>query len=233
MSRMNEAELLNRAKAGDTEALAEAVKQNLGLVKAMALRFRDRGTELEDLIQIGSIGLIKAIRGFDTEYGTQFSTYAVPLIIGEIKKHLRDDGLIKISRETKRKSALVCKERRRLMMETGAEPRLGELARASGMSDEEVVAALEAASPVCSLSEPAGERSFAEPSSPDSTAAFCESLSLRQALKGLPEEERKLMLLRYYKNFSQAKTAEALGMTQVKVSRREKKIIEKLREQLS
>ena len=86
---MNEAELLNRAKDGDAEALAEAVKENLGLVKAMALRFRDRGTELEDLIQIGSIGLIKAIRGFDTEYGTQFSTYAVPLIIGEIKKHLR------------------------------------------------------------------------------------------------------------------------------------------------
>ena len=230
---MNEAELLNRAKDGDAEALAEAVKENLGLVKAMALRFRDRGTELEDLIQIGSIGLIKAIRGFDTEYGTQFSTYAVPLIIGEIKKHLRDDGIIKISRETKRKSALVCRERQRLIMQTGAEPRVTELARASGMSDEEVVAALDAASPVYSLSEPVGERSFEEPSSPDGTAAFCESLSLHQALRELPEEEKKLMLLRYYKNLSQAKTAEILGMTQVKVSRREKKIIEKLRELLS
>ena len=212
---MNESELLNRAKDGDAEALAEAVKKNLGLVKAMALRFRDRGTELEDLIQIGSIGLIKAIRGFDTEYGTQFSTYAVPLIIGEIKKHLRDDGIIKISRETKRKSALVCRERQRLIMQTGAEPRVTELAR------------------VYSLSEPVGERSFEEPSSPDGTAAFCESLSLHQALRELPEEEKKLMLLRYYKNLSQAKTAEILGMTQVKVSRREKKIIEKLRELLS
>lgn len=230
---MNEAELLNRARGGDPDALSEAVKQNMGLVKAMALRFRERGTEVEDLIQIGSIGLIKAIRGFDTEYGTRFSTYAVPLIIGEIKKYLRDDGIIKISREVKRKSALVCRERQRLIMETGFEPRVTELAKASGMSDEEVVSALDAAAPVSSLSEQIGDRCLEEIIPTDNISEYCEKLSLRQALSTLPRDERELMTLRYYKNLSQAKTAAILGMTQVKVSRKEKKIIEKLRKELA
>jgi len=231
---MNESALFVSAKEGDAAALSKLVEDNCGLVKAMALRFRDRGVELEDLIQIGTIGLIKAVRGFDESYGTRFSTYAVPLITGEIKKFLRDDGMIKVSRETKRKSALLFREKQRIMTETGAEPRISELAMASGMTVEEAVRSLDATAAVSSLYDSAeGELSLEETLWGDNVAAFCESLALKQAVKRLPEEERKIILLRYYRNMSQAVTARLLGMTQVKVSRRERSIMEKLRKELS
>ena len=231
---MNESALFARVREGDAAALARLVEENTGLVKAMALRFRDRGTELEDLIQIGSIGLIKAIRGFDEDYGTRFSTYAVPMICGEIKKFLRDDGIIKVSRETKRRSAVLCREKQRIIAETGTEPRISELAQASGMSVEEAVRALDATAAVTSLYDSGtGELSLEETLWGDNVAAFCESFALKQAVEGLPEEEKKIVLLRYYRNMSQAMTAQHLGMTQVKVSRREKKIMEKLRKELT
>jgi len=231
---MNESRLFKSAKEGDKAALAELVDSNMGLVKSLALRFRDRGTEIEDLIQIGTIGLIKAIRGYDEGYGTRFSTYAVPLICGEIKKHLRDDGIIKVSRELKRKSALLCREKQRILTETGIEPKISELARISGMSEEEAVRALDATSVVSSIYESGeGELSLEETLWTDNVAAFSDSLALRQAVHNLPEQERRIVLLRYYRGMSQAAAAHVLGLTQVKVSRMEKKIMEKLRSEIT
>ena len=231
---MNEIELFKEAKNGDSAALSALVEGNMGLVKSLAIRFRDRGTEVEDLIQIGTIGLIKAIRGYDDSFGTRFSTYAVPLICGEIKKHLRDDGIIKVSREIKRRSALLCREKQRIMTETGEEPKISELARISGMSVEEAVRALDATAAVTSLYESGeGELSPEETLWTDNIASFSESLALKQAVKRLPDEEKKIVLLRYYRGMSQAATARVLGLTQVKVSRKEKKIMEKLKKEMT
>lgn len=230
---MNEIELFKEAKNGDSAALSVLVEGNMGLVKSLAIRFRDRGTEVEDLIQIGTIGLIKAIRGYDDSFGTRFSTYAVPLICGEIKKHLRDDGIIKVSREIKRRSALLCREKQRIMTETGEEPKISELARISGMSVEEAVRALDATAAVTSLYESGeGELSPEETLWTDNIAVFSESLALKQAVRRLPDEEKKIVLLRYYRGMSQAATARVLGLTQVKVSRKEKKIMEKLKKEM-
>lgn len=230
---MNEAELFLKAQSGDSDALSLLVDSNMGLVKSLAIRFRDRGTETEDLIQIGTIGLMKAIRGFDVEYGTRFSTYAVPLICGEIKKHLRDDGIIKVSREIKRKSAILCREKQRIMTETGEEPQITQLALVSGMTVEEAVRALDATAAVTSLYEGGeGELTPEQRLWEDNVAEFCESLALKQAVHNLPPEDRQIILLRYYKGLSQAATARILGLTQVKISRREKKIMQALRKEL-
>lgn len=230
---MNEEGLFKAVAEGDSVALATLVEDNMGLVKSLALRFRDRGTEVEDLVQIGTIGLIKAIRGFDTGFGTRFSTYAVPLICGEIKKHLRDDGIIKVSRELKRKGALLCREKQRLLTETGEEPHISQLAKVSGMSVEEAASALDATAPVGSIHDGGeGELSPEKTLWTDNVASFSESLALRQAVKRLAEEDRQIVALRYYRGLSQTETARCLGLTQVKVSRREKKIMEKLRQEL-
>lgn len=230
---MNESNLFALARGGDSAALASLVQDNMGLVKSLALRFRDRGTELEDLIQIGTIGLIKAIRGYDEGYGTRFSTYAVPLICGEIKKHLRDDGIIKVSREIKRRSALLCREKQRIVTETGTEPKISELAKISGMTVEEAVRALDATAAVTSLYDSGeGELSPEETLWVDNVAGFSESLALRQAVHNLPQTERQIVILRYFRGMSQARVARCLGLTQVKVSRMEKKIMEKLRKEM-
>ncbi len=227
---MNEPLLFQQAKAGDKEALEKLTEANMGLVKSIAVRFRDRGTETEDLIQIGCIGLIKAIRGYDESFGTMFSTYAVPLIYGEIRKFLRDDGIIKVSRELRRKATLLCRERQRIVTETGASPHISELAATVGMSVEEAAEALEATAAVESLygdgdDEPSPEMRLWT----DNVAEFADSFALRQAVESLPEEEKMLVLLRYYRGMSQSGTAKILGITQVKVSRRERKIMEKLK----
>lgn len=226
---MNEPILFERAKAGDKAALERLTEDNMGLVKSIALRFRDRGTDTEDLIQIGCIGLIKAIRGYDEGFGTMFSTYAFPLIYGEIRKFLRDDGIIKVSRELRRKATLICRERQRIMTETGVSPHISELAELLGLDVEEAAEALEATAAVESLyggeDEPSPEMRLWT----DNVAEFAENLALRQAVEMLPPEEKKLVLLRYYRGMSQANTAKSLGITQVKVSRRERKIMEKLK----
>ncbi len=230
---MNDIKLFSAAARGDSAALAALVEENMGLVKSLALRFRDRGTELEDLIQIGTIGLIKAIRGFDTGFGTKFSTYAVPLICGEIKKHLRDDGIIKVSREVKRKGAILCRERQRILTETGEEPQISALAQVSGMSVEEAAYAMSATAPTTSLYDSGeGELSPEDTLWTDNVALFSESLALRQAVLRLPDEDKKIVLLRYFRGMSQTDTARCLGLTQVKISRREKRIMEQLKKEL-
>ena len=232
--------LLKRVKEGDASAEAELLEQNMGLVRTVAKRFVDRGTELEDLIQIGSIGIVKAIRSFSLERGTAFSTYAVPLIVGEIRRHLRDDGPIKVSRIYKRQGVAILKEKNRIMTEEGREAGIVELAERCGMSVEDAATALDAVSPVTSLSEYVyGEDSvtfegvLADEESEAESERICDRVAIAQCLSRLSPLWRKLILLRYYRNMTQQQTAELLGLTQVKVSREEKKILLYLKEELS
>lgn len=223
--------------AGDTSVEERLMELNSGLVNSIAHRFKGRGTDFEDLVQIGYIGLLKAIRSFDLARGFAFSTYAVPLIIGEIRRFLRDDGVIKISRIQKRIGASLMHERERLMAEKGTEPRLEELAEAVGITPAEAAVALDAASPVRSLSEVIGEDDFSLedviPSTDDAMGKMLEKIALSQSIGELPPLWRKIILLRYFRDYSQQQTADALGLTQVKISREEKKIFTQLRQALA
>ncbi len=231
-------ELIRRSQAGDEGATEELMRLNAGLVQSIAVKFGGRGVDFEDLVQIGNIGMLKAIRSFDLSRGVVFSTYAVPLIFGEIRRFLRDDGLIKICRPQKRLGALLMRARENYIAENGASPRIEELAEVCGCTAEEAAAALCAVSPAVSLSEPLSgdEESFTLEStlfSQDENEKMLERLSLSEALGKLPELWRKIVLLRYYRDMSQQSTAEILGLSQVKVSREEKKLIEFLRKQMS
>lgn len=227
-------ELLKLAKAGDRDAMARLIEGNMGLVRSIVPRFLDRGTEYEDLMQIGTIGMIKAVHSYEDGYGTVFSTYAVPLIIGEIRRHLRDDGIIKVGRGPKRLAMHAMKQKELFMQREGREPRLSELAPACLCTVEELTEALEAAMPLHSLSEPVGDDTSMTlegtiESKDDEIGALCDMLSLKEAVKALEDTERKIIYLRYYKDLSQQQTADILGTSQVKISRSEKKIYEKLR----
>lgn len=227
-------QLVRLAKEGDKKALEELCVINGGLVKSIAVRFTGRGCAYEDLFQIGNVGLIKAVKSFDEGYGTAFSTYAVPLIVGEIKRFLRDDGLIKVSRDTKKTYAQLMKASERLGARMSREPTVSELAKECGISTEQACYALSAGSHVLSLDTPKNED---EPSlenilGNDMTDSIVEKIALRDALSKLPEEHKKIIALRYVKGFSQTKTASILGLTQVKVSRSEQKIFAFLRAQV-
>ena len=227
-------ELLRKAKEGNRQAADELVQINLGLVRNIALRFRGRGTDYEDLVQIGTVGMLKAVKSFDFGYGTTFSTYAVPLIIGEIRRYLRDNGPIKISRSVKQNGMRLMREREAFTAEFGREPKISELAERCGMSADEASEALEACADICSLSAPAGddgsltlEGTLQDPD--DRIASAADKIALGEALRTLPALRREIIFLRYYKNMSQQQTGEKLGISQVKVSREEKKILEQLR----
>jgi len=206
-------------------------------VKTVAARFRDRGVEYEDLVQIGTIGMLRAVRSFDFSYGTVFSTYAVPLIVGEIRRFLRDDGPVKVGRALKKQGADIMRKREAFTALHGREPRISELAEACGLTPEEVVEAMEAISPVRSLSEPAGEDDSMtlEGMIADGDSALdslTDRLALAEAIRSLEPRQRQIITLRYYRNLSQQQTGDILGLSQVKVSREEKKIMEKLRKML-
>ncbi len=231
-------ELLERyAREGGEDLEARLVELNLGLAASVAMRFRGRGPDQEDLVQIGSIGLLKAIRSFDPARGFAFSTYAVPLIIGEIRRFLRDDGAVKVSRGLKRTGALLMKEREKCLAERGEEPRMDELAKRLGITPQEAAAALEAASPVRSLTEAIGEDDFSLedviPDREDGIGRMLEKLALTESIGRLPPLWRQIIALRYFREWSQQKTADALGLTQVKISREEKKIFAELRKMLA
>ncbi len=233
-------ELLLRVKDGDAEAEATLVEENMGLVRTVAHRFRDRGTEYEDLVQIGMIGMLKAIRSFSLERGTAFSTYAVPLIVGEIRRHLRDDGPLKVSRIYKRQGVSLMHERNRIAAEEGREAGIAELAARCGMSAEEAAISLDAISPVNSLSEFVyGEDSvtyegvLADEESENESERICDRIALSQSIMQLPALWRQIVLLRYFKGLTQQQTGALLGLTQVKVSREEKKILTSLKKELS
>ncbi|MBE6613790.1 MAG: sigma-70 family RNA polymerase sigma factor [Ruminococcaceae bacterium] len=232
----NRADLL-RYQAGDTSLEAVLMERNAPLVNGLACRFRGRGVEYEDLVQIGSIGMLKAIRSFDCERGTAFSTYAVPLIIGEIRRFLRDDGMIKVSRNQKRIGAMLMREREKYLAEQGCEPTLEILAEAVGLSPEEAAVAMDASMPVHSLSEVIGDEDYTLenviPAAEDTLGKMLEHIALEEIIGTLPELWRKILLLRYYREYSQQQTADALGLTQVKISREEKKIFTRLRQELA
>lgn len=232
-------DLLNLAVKGDEKATSELMEINAGLVRSIALRFKDRGVEYEDLIQIGSIGMLKAIRSFDLEKGTVFSTYAVPLIIGEIKRFIRDDGIIKVSRLYKQQGAMLMREREKFALEMGREPKIEELAERCGLSIEEASVAIDATSTVSSLSASINgedenytlENTISQDK--NEIDAKIEHIALSQAISSLPPLWRQIVTLRYLKEYSQQATAQMLGLTQVKVSREEKKIFEALRKKLT
>lgn len=231
-------QLLIKIKEGDQSALEELVAANMGLIRSISLRFTAPSVETEDLMQIGAIGMIKAARSFDFSYDTVFSTYAVPMIMGEIRRFLRDDGMIKVSRELKSRGAKVMAMRERFISDNGREPRLSEIACAVGISVEEVAEAMDAASSVCSLSEPLNgddDGLTLEGSIPDRSCALDEltdRLALSEAIRSLPSLWREIIVMRYYNDLSQAETGKRLGLSQVKISREEQKILSALRESL-
>ncbi|MCI8589572.1 MAG: sigma-70 family RNA polymerase sigma factor [Clostridiales bacterium] len=233
--RDNEA-LLKQAQAGDEKAFEEIISSNLGLVKKIALKFTDRGVDFEDLVQIGSIGMIKAVRSFDFSYECMFSTYAVPLILGEIRRFLRDDGMIKVSRQTKRQGIEILRKKESFIKEQGREPKLTELAALCEMSTDELIYALDAVNPVHSLNESVGDDDgelgdFVADKN-NEMEVLTDKIALAQAIKALPEMQQKIIMLRFFKDMSQQQTGQMLGLSQVKISREEKKIMNTLRQAL-
>lgn len=231
-------ELLRQAREGSESAQERLVLLNMGLVKSIATRFVGRGTDFEDLVQIGSMGLLKAIRTFDLTRGCAFSTYAVPLIFGEIRRFLRDDGPIKVSRVQKRVAAGLMAERERLAAVGQHDAPLSLIAERCGVTKEEAAEALDAVSPLRSLSEPiAGDENgntLESTLGDDGENEKCfERIALAAAIEKMPKMRQKIIILRYFKDYSQEETARVLGLSQVKVSREEKKILLFLREELS
>lgn len=205
------------------------VEENLGLVRMAVKRYRGFGVDDEDLMQIGSVGLVKAARDFDPQKQVQFSTYAVAKIIGEIKTYLRDNGSVKVSRKYKEDKIKIDRATRALTQQLGREPRISELEQCTGMSAEEILSAIEATRPTISLDLPP-EESGVSPSvcSPEERAL--ERVMVREMLGTLQPNERRLMVLRYFLDQTQSVTAAELGMTQVAVSRMEKRILAQLKE---
>lgn len=239
MSYQKNQELLEKAICGDESATEELIRDNQALVRSIAYRFKDRGVEMDDLMQIGSIGMLKAIRSFDLSKGTVFSTYAVPLIIGEIRRFLRDDGIIKVSRIYKQQNALILKERESYINKYGQEPKIEELATLCGLKIEDAVNAMEANSSVSFFSQAlaSDDEDFTIESTLYDESSdmdrYIEHIALSQAISKLPVLWRQIITLRYLKDLSQEETARLLGLTQVKISREEKKIFSELRKKLS
>ena len=209
-----------------------AAEDNLGLVHLCANKFRGRGIEYEDLYSAGCIGLLKAVRAFDSCRGVKFSTYAVPVILGEIKRLFRDGGTVRVSRSLKELSLKIqrlCTEFRQL---NGREPTVSELAQLSGADESDVSEALCVSQPVLSLTSGGEDEGQIDIPSEAPDGEIVDILALRQIMSGLEENDRALLELRYFRGLTQTKTAQALGMTQVQVSRREKKLLSRMREEL-
>ena len=228
--------LLEAAQAGDNDACERLLLDNSGLIWSVARRYFGRGVDPEDLYQLGCLGFLKAIRGFDTTYGTQFSTYAVPKIAGEIRRFLRDDGTVKVSRSVKERAVLIHQRRQELSQRLGRDPTVSELSEATGLEPEEIAAAETAVMAVASLQGESGEEGFSlETVLGDDGIEdeLVERITLRQAIEQLPERERAVILLRYYKNLTQEQSARVLGVSQVQISRIERRAVTHLREQLA
>ena len=226
-------ELLRAAQSGDREASETLVTENSGLIWAVARRFIGRGAEPDDLYQLGCLGFLKAVEGFDLEYGTQFSTYAVPKISGEIRRFLRDDGAIKVSRSLKERSATIKMCRSQLVSALGREPTIQEIARQTGLTPEEIAMAETATASTESIHAEAGEDGFTLENvltDTESEESLVEKISLRQAIDALPEREQLVIRLRYFHGLTQDRVSKVLKVSQVQVSRIEKKALGKLRE---
>lgn len=231
--------LIGRAHQGDKRAREILTENNMGLVHSIARRFQNRGVEMEDLIQIGCIGLLKAIDKFDTSYDVRFSTYAVPMITGEIKRFLRDDGMVKVSRSLKETAAKVYTVREELFLKEGKEPRMEEIARELGITREELVLAMDSQGQVESLQKTIYQSEGNEisledklPLEENQQEMVVNRMFLEQALGTLDRKERELIYLRFFQDRTQSSIAQQMGMSQVQVSRMEKKILNRLRANL-
>ena len=226
--------LLDRAQNGDDDACQQVLLENSGLIWSIVKRYYGCGVEIDDLYQLGCIGFIKAVKGFDLTYGTQFSTYAVPKIAGEIRRFLRDDGAVKVGRSMREKGQMLWSIRERLRQQLGRDPRLSEVAQESGLSVEEIAGIDLANTSPESLQQETAEGPTLE-STLGSTAPeenLVEKIALREAIDTLPERERMTILLRFFKGFTQQQTARVLQVSQVQVSRLERKGLVHLRELL-
>ncbi|MBR6311763.1 MAG: sigma-70 family RNA polymerase sigma factor [Oscillospiraceae bacterium] len=229
------ADLLEAAKAGDAKAAETLVEENSGLIWSIARRYFGRGVDADDLFQLGCVGLVKAIRGYDGAYGTRFSTYAVPKISGEIRRFLRDDGAVKVSRGVKERAAVIRNARSELSAELGREPVLSELSERTGISAEDIAVAETATSTADSLQRSAGEDGLTLENVLGDWSAeerLLERVSLREALERLGAKERQVVALRFYRGMTQAEAAKVLSVSQVQVSRIERRAIDALRESL-
>ena len=233
MSRVDE--LIARCRAGDDEAKELLILENSGLIWSVTRRFLGRGAEPDDLYQLACLGFLKAIEGFDLEFGTQFSTYAVPKIAGEIRRFLRDDGTVKVSRGIKERAATIKIAQNHLTNKLGRDPTLSEVSEYTGISMEDIAVAESATLNVESIHQVTGDDGFTLEnvlSDTQSEDSMLEKMALRQALEKLPERESSVIKLRYFHGLTQQRVSNVLGVSQVQVSRIEKKALEKLRDLL-
>ena len=229
-------ELITAYQAGNREALEQLVEENSGLIWAVAKRFIGRGTEADDLYQLGCLGFLKAVEGFDLQYGTQFSTYAVPKISGEIRRFLRDDGAVKVSRGIKEQSAVIRQARSRLSVALGREPTVTEIASQTGFTPEKIAVAETATAAIESIQRESGEEGFSLEqilTDTESEEKMVEKIALSQAITRLSEREAMVIKLRYFHCLTQQRIARLLDVSQVQVSRIEKKALAHLKELLS
>ena len=232
---MDQFELIRRSQEGDSDAQERLIRENAGLIWSVAKRFLGRGADADDLYQLGCLGFLKAVEGFDLAFGTQFSTYAVPKIAGEIRRFLRDDGAIKVSRSLKERASAVRLMRARLSSALGREPTISELAEQLGLTAEEIAVAETAAMEVESINRECGEEGFTLENiltDTESEERMLEKIALRQAIRELPEREKCVISLRYFHGLTQDRVAKVLSVSQVQVSRIEKKAIGMLREKI-
>ena len=227
-------DLLELAQQGDREATEQVLAGNSGLIWAVVRRYYGRGVEPEDLYQLGCLGFLKAVQGFDSEYGTQFSTYAVPKIAGEIRRYLRDSGAIKVSRGIREQSLTIYAAREKLRSQLGREPVLSEISKETGFTAEEIASAELATAAPDSLQQENAEGLTLESTiaGGETEETLVEHIALRSAIDRLPEQERKTIFLRFYKGMTQQQCAKILSVSQVQVSRLEKRAIEKLRREM-
>lgn len=229
-------ELIRQAQSGDRDASEALVTENSGLIWSVARRFIGRGAESDDLYQLGCLGFLKAVEGFDLEYGTQFSTYAVPKIAGEIRRFLRDDGAVKVSRSLKEQATTIKVARNHLATALGREPTILEISRQTGFTPEEIALAENATAATESIQRESGEEGFSLENiltDTESEERMVERIALTQAIEKLPERENMVVKLRYFHGLTQERVAKVLQVSQVQVSRIEKKALGHLRELLS
>ena len=229
-------ELIALAREGDKDASEAIITENAGLIWSIARRYTGRGTELDDLYQIGCVGFLKAVEGFDLSFGTQFSTYAVPKISGEIRRFLRDDGAVKVSRGLKEQAAAIKTARNHLTSALGREPSIQEISRQTGLSPEEIALAETATAATESIQNESSDTGFSLEdvlSDTESEERMVEKIALGQALQKIPEREALVIKLRYFHGLTQQRVAKILAVSQVQVSRIEKKALLHLKELLS
>ena len=223
--------LVKNAQAGDQKAAERLIVENSGLIWSVARHYFGRGIDNDDLYQLGCVGFIKAIKSFDESYGTRFSTYAVPKIAGEIRRFLRDDGSIKVSRTIKERAATIYSAKNELEQKLGREPKLSELSELTGYTAEEIAAAENATASTQSLEYESGEDGFSlKDILSDSTQEerLLEYVALREGIEALPQKEREIIKLRFYRGLTQQNTARIMQVSQVQISRLERKALVKL-----